>query len=129
MRKKHVPLLLTFLLVFSFVVVKAESAEPPIVAQGQDGNLDWEVRDPLGVKLGEEFSVIFNFKAVLTLHVNHVNVTVYGVIGPGGEWDYWKDSWGEMGWYEGSRLRKTACFTAVEEGGVCAEILYSYEDM
>lgn len=129
MREMNVPLLLVFLLVFSFVVVKAESAEPPIVVRAQDDNLEWEVRAPLEVKIGEEFSVTFEFHALQTIDLDYVNVTLLGVASPGGGWGvWWNDSWGEMGWYEGVRERKTAHLTAVEECGVHGEILYSYED-
>ena len=127
LNKKHVRFLFICLLMFSFMVVKVESAEPPLVAHGGSEYLYWDVYAPLEVKVGEEFSVIFQFRPVFTLDVVHLNVTLYGVIGLGGDWDWWKDGWTDIRMHWDATYTKTAYFTAVKGGPVGGTILATYD--
>ena len=129
MKKKYVPFLFICLLMLSFVVVKVESAEPPVVAMGWFDYLSWNVRAPKEVKIGEDFSVIFNLKPQSTLDVDHIDVTVWGVIGwAGGAWDEWEDSWENTRMYSDVKYTNTASFTAVKDGDVYGRIIAVYDD-
>ena len=128
MKKKHVPFVFVCLFMLSFAIVKVESAEPPLVANGSSDYLYWDVYAPVEVKIGEEFSVIFQFRPVSTLDVERINVTLYGVIGSGGDWDWWKDGWTDIRMHWDAIYTKTAYLTAVKDGPVEGTILAVYDD-
>lgn len=118
------------LLIFSFVAVKVESAELSLRLEGFADFLRWRVQAYKEVKIGEQFSVTFEFQPVgATLDVVYLNVTVYG---DGFDYSSGSDSWAlepdtSNSWFSSwtnttftplIMYEKTVYLDAVEESGV-----------
>lgn len=116
------------LLMFLSRIANAEPQQ--IVAEGTFNYLSWQVKAPEEVKIGEHFSVTFNFNPIATLGIDQIDVMVYGNIGPEGNWDEWEDSWTDTSMHSDGTYTKTPSFTAVKEGGVYGKItaIYNYGD-
>lgn len=130
MFKRNVLFLFICLLIFSFVAVKVESAELSLRLEGTADFLRWRVQAYKEVKVGEQFSVTFEFLPVgATLNVVYLNVTVYGdgfdYSSGSDSWalepdtsNSWVSSWTNATMINGVKYEKTVYLDAVEESGV-----------
>jgi len=130
MVKRNVLFLFICLLMFSFVAVKVESAELSLRLEGIADFLRWRVEAYKEVKIGEQFSVTFEFIPFgATLDVVYLNVTVYGdgfdFSSGSDSWalepdtsNSWVSSWTNTTMNNGVKYEKTVYLDAVEESGV-----------
>ena len=130
MVKRNVLFLFICLLMFSFVAVKVESAELSLRLEGIADFLRWRVEAYKEVKIGEQFSVTFEFIPFgATLDVVYLNVTVYGdgfdYSSGSDSWalepdtsNSWVSSWTNTTMINGVKYEKTVYLDAVEESGV-----------
>ena len=130
MVKRNVLFLFICLLMFSFVAVKVESAELSLRLEGIADFLRWRVEAYKEVKIGEQFSVTFEFIPFgATLDVVYLNVTVYGdgfdFSSGSDSWalepdtsNSWVSSWTNTTMINGVKYEKTIYLDAVEESGV-----------
>jgi len=130
MFKRNVLFLFICLLIFSFVAVKVESAELSLRLEGIADFLRWRVQAYKEVKVGEQFSVTFEFLPVgATLDEVYLNVTLYGdgfdFSSGSDSWalepdtsNSWISSWTNTTMINGVKYEKTAYLDAVEESGV-----------
>jgi len=130
MVKRNVLFLFICLLMFSFVAVKVESAELSLRLEGIADFLRWRVEAYKEVKIGEQFSVTFEFIPFgATLDVVYLNVTVYGdgfdFSSGSDSWalepdtsNSWVSSWTNTTMINGVKYEKTVYLDAVEESGV-----------
>jgi len=130
MVKRNVLFLFICLLMFSFVAVKVESAELSLRLEGIADFLRWRVEAYKEVKIGEQFSVTFEFIPFgATLDVVYLNVTVYGdgfdYSSGSDSWalepdtsNSWVSSWTNTTMINGVKYEKTIYLDAVEESGV-----------
>jgi hypothetical protein len=114
---------------FSFLVVEVETVEQHIVAQGLEDDLEWVVWAPEEIKVGQEFSVIFDFIPIVTLDVQEITVKVsqftpkYLGIGI-----LWEESWSSTSMLGSLTYTKIAYLTAEKKGSISGYFVALYRD-
>lgn len=115
------------LLMFTSVSVKVKSSDLPLAASVQDIFLWGNVYASEEVRIGEEFSVVFEIRPLQfeNVDVDYVEVNVYG---RGIGWKEWNYSWDNMIMEHGVTYTETAHLSAVADGFVSEYIRWRYFD-
>lgn len=109
--------LIISLMLPTLMINRVESVELPIVNQGSFDDLHYIVKALEHIRIGEDFSVVFEIYGTLDLYLSLVQLELYGAPIGWGE-NGWKDSAENITILEGSTYTKTANLEATEEGQI-----------